>query len=443
MDLFAYGARQEKEEQAPLARRMRPRNLEEFQGQEHLLAPGRPLRRSIEADRLVALVFWGPPGSGKTALAEIISNYTRAHFARLNAVMSGVADIRRVVEEAGERLGGYGQRTVLFIDEVHRFHKGQQDALLPYVEDGTVILIGATTENPMFELIPPLVSRSQIMRFYPLNDRELLNIMQIALEDRQRGLGALPLEVSPEAREHLARVADGDARRALNALELATLTTRADADGVVRVGLPEAADSVQQKPLSYGRAGDQHYDTVSAFIKSMRGSDPDATLYWLARMIHAGEDPRFLARRMLILAAEDVGLADPHALVITRAAAQAADFVGWPEARLPLAQAALYLATAPKSNSVITAIDRALQYVKEETAPPVPPHLRDSSYSGAKALGHGQEYRYPHDEPEAYSPQEYLPEELAATSFYRPSPRGYEARIRAFLQHLQELRQEN
>ncbi len=443
MDLFSYGASQEKELQAPLARRMRPQKLEEFQGQEHLLAPGRPLRRSIEADRLVCLIFWGPPGTGKTALAGIIAGHTRAHFTRLNAVMSGVADIRRVVAEAGERLGAHGQRTILFIDEIHRFHKGQQDALLPFVEDGTVILIGATTENPMFELIPPLISRSQILRFHPLSSQDLLTIMQQALEDRQRGLGSLPLEVTPEAREHLARIADGDARRALNALELAALTTGADKDGAIRVGLPEAAETVQKKPLGYDRTGDQHYDTVSAFIKSIRGSDADAALYWLARMIHAGEAPRFLARRLLILAAEDVGLADPRALMITQAAAQAADFVGWPEARLPLAQATLYLATAPKSNSVITAIDQALHYVEKETAPPVPSHLRDSSYPGAKAMGHGQGYRYPHDEPEAYSPQEYLPAEIAGTSFYRPSPRGYETKIRAFLQHLQKLQQDN
>lgn len=438
MDLIQYGSRRSLTDKAPLARRMRPRTLAEFVGQEHILAPGKLLYRAIEADRLTSLIFYGPPGTGKTALARIIAGTTRADFQQLNAVMAGIADIRKVINLAEENLAFRNQRTILFIDEIHRFNKAQQDALLPYVEEGTVILIGATTENPMFEVIPPLLSRSRLFAFQPLSEEDILTILQRALADEERGLGNLKITIEPEALTHIARTANGDARAALNALELAAITTTPAADNTIHITKEIAAECSQQRVLLYDKDGDNHFDTVSAFIKSMRGSDPDAALYWLARMLHAGEDPKFIARRLLVHAAEDVGLADPRALLVAQAAAYAVDFVGMPEARIPLAEAVLYIATAPKSNSVVVAIDKSLEAVKETAGKGVPVHLRDSHYKGAAALGHGKGYKYPHDYPGGYVQQEYLPPGVAG-DFYSPKGYGYE---RVIKERLEEWKQQ-
>lgn len=421
---------------APLADRMRPRTLEEFVGQEHIVGPGKLLRRAIQADRLNSLIFYGPPGTGKTTLARIIANTTQAHFEQLNAVTAGVKDIRRVIEEAERRLGTYKQRTILFIDEIHRFNKSQQDALLPSVEKGIVVFVGATTENPFFEVNPPLVSRSRVFRLKPLRGDDIKQILLQALADKERGLGQYNAVIAPEALEHLVRVADGDARNALNALELAVLTTEPDESGRRLIGLETAVESIQQKALLYDKDGDVHYDTISAFIKSMRGSDPDAALYYLARMLEAGEDPRFIARRIIICAAEDVGNADPMALVVANSAAQAVDFVGMPEARIILAQVVTYIACAPKSNRAYLGIESALQDVHNESFSGVPLHLRDSSYKNAKKLGHGLGYKYPHDYPNAFVRQQYLPDSLVKKRYYHPSNRGKEA---DFLQRLRRL----
>ena len=425
---------------APLAYRMRPRDLDEYVGQQHLVGPGRLLRRLIEADRLSSVIFYGPPGCGKTALAELIAARTRAAFERLNAVTSGVADIRGVLERARERRRLHRQRTVLFIDEIHRFNKAQQDALLPAVEDGTIILIGATTENPFFTVNAPLVSRSRVFRFEALGDDDVRRLLERALADQERGLAHLKPRVDDDALAHLVNVANGDARSALNALEMAVLSTEPGDDGTRHVTLAVAAEAVQRRALVYDRDGDAHYDTISAFIKSMRGSDPDATLYWLARMLEAGEDPRFIARRIVIHASEDVGLADPNALVVATAAAQAVELVGLPEARLNLAQAALYIATAPKSNSVYKGINAALRDVRERRAGPVPIHLRDASYPGAKRLGHGRGYLYPHDYPGHHVAQRYLPEDMPDVTYYEPSDQGYERRIAERLRHWRAAR---
>jgi len=443
VDLFDQRLAQEIKEKAPLAMRMCPRDLDEFVGQEGVVGQGSVLRRAIEADRLSSMIFYGPPGSGKTALARIIARRTRSQFVRLNAVTSGVKDIRRIVREAGERLGMHGRRTILFIDEIHRFNKAQQDALLPFVEDGTVLLIGATTENPFFEVNPPLVSRSRIFRFSPLEDEHVAAIVKRALEDEERGLGRMNVQLDREAFDHLVRVANGDARSALNALELAAMTTPPDGSGARRITLEVAAESIQSRALRYEKTGDGHYDAVSAFIKSMRGSDPDASLYWLARMIYAGEDPRFIARRIVICAAEDVGLADPRALTVATSAAYAADFVGMPEARIPLAEAALYVATAPKSNAAYAGIEAALQDVEEKRAGEVPSHLRDASYKGAARLGHGKGYVYPHDRPGAYAAeQSYLPEGDLRLPYYEPTGRGFEETIKKRLDHLRGRRRD-
>ncbi len=428
MDLFRAAGEEFLRGQAPLADRMRPRDLDEFVGQEHLLGPGRVLRRAVEAGRLPSMILWGPPGSGKTTLARLLAAAVGAHLEGLSAVTAGVADLRRVIEAARERLVRERRRTILFIDEIHRFNKAQQDAVLPHVERGTVILIGATTENPYFEVNPALMSRCRLFRLQPLSDAEVRLLLERALADAERGLGGLRAQVSPEALEHLAAVANGDARVALNALELAVLSAPPGPDGVRRVDLEAAAEAAQRRPLAYDREGDAHYDTVSAWIKSMRGSDPDAALYWLARMLEAGEDPRFLARRLLIHAAEDVGLADPQALVVAAAAAQAVEWVGMPEARLPLAEATLYIATAPKSNSVYEALGRAERDVRERRFEGVPLHLRDAGYRGAARLGHGRDYRYPHDYPGAWVEQQYLPDGVPG-GYYRPSDRGHEAEI--------------
>ena len=412
---------------APLAARMRPRTLDEYAGQSHILAPGQLLRRAIEADRIQSLIFYGPPGTGKTSLAQIIAAHTRNKFERLSGVESNVADMRRVLAGAANRLANTGQPTILFIDEIHRFNKAQQDVLLPDVEAGTVRLIGATTHNPFFFVNSPLVSRSQIFELRPLSEAELLGLLHRALSDPERGLGHLKIRADENALAHLARVADGDARKALNALEVAALTTPPGDDGFIQVNLSAAEQSIQKKAIVYDGDGDAHYDTISAFIKSMRGSDPDATLYWLAKMIHAGEDPRFITRRIVIHAAEDVGLADPMALVLANAAHQAAEFIGWPEARIPIAEAAIYIATANKSNSVITAIDAALADVRSGRTLAVPEHLRDAHYAGAKRLGHGDGYQYAHDHPDHFVAQDYLG---AAKRYYEPSEQGTEKKIK-------------
>ena len=428
-DLFDQAAGERLEREAPLAERMRPRTLDEFVGQEHLVAPGRLLRRAIEADRLGSIILWGPPGTGKTTLARIIARTTRAHFEPLNAVTAGVPDLRRIVAEARERLALHGQRTVLFVDEVHRWNRAQQDALLPHLESGLISLIGATTENPYFACVPPLVSRARIFRLEPLSDEQVRRLLERALADPERGLGRYRVEVEEAALEHLVRVAGGDARTALNALELAVLTTPPGEDGVRRITLAVAEESIQRRALAYDPTGDEHYDHMSALIKSIRGSDPDASVYWLARMLYAGEDPRAIARRLLVHAAEDIGLADPRALQVAAAAATAAEQVGMPEARIPLAEAVLYLATAPKSNSVIKAIDAAWQAVEQHTIRGVPRHLRDAHYRGARALGHGRGYKYPHDYPGHFVRQQYLPDELRGARFYHPSDQGYEGRL--------------
>src|SRR5665213_1711680 len=415
----------------PLAARMRPRSLDEYAGQTHILGQGRLLRRAIEADRIQSLIFYGPPGTGKTSLAQIIARQTKSKFERLSGVESNVADMRRVLSAAANRLENTGQSTILFIDEIHRFNKAQQDVLLPDVESGVIRLIGATTHNPFFFVNSPLVSRSQIFELRPLSEEDLRQLMLRALQDAERGLGHLNIQADDEALRHLARVADGDGRKALNSLEIAALTTEPAADGVVHIDLTVAEQCIQKKAIVYDGDGDAHYDTISAFIKSMRGSDVDAALYWLAKMIHAGEDPRFITRRILICAAEDVGLADPMALILAQAAHNAAEFIGWPEARIPIAEAAIYIATAPKSNSAYLAIDAALADVRAGRTLAVPERLRDAHYAGAKRLGHGEDYQYAHDFPGHFVPQDYLG---AAKKYYEPTAEGAEIKIKERLE---------
>jgi len=429
MDLFSF-AYEEKEAGGlqPLAARLRPRNLDEVLGQSHILAPGKLLRRAIEADRVSSLIFYGPPGTGKTTLAKVIARTTKMHFAELNAVTAGVADIRKIVDEAKDRLVMNQQRTTLFIDEIHRFNKSQQDALLPYVEDGTITLIGATTENPFFEVNAALLSRSQIFQLYSLTEEELKQVVQRAITDRENGLGELDVQLTDEACDHLVRYAEGDARRLLNALELAAVTTPPNENGTILITLDVAVESIQRRAVRYDKSGDNHYDTISAFIKSIRGSDPDAALYWLARMIDAGEDPKFIARRLVILASEDIGNADPQAVTVAVSCLQALDFVGMPEGRIPLAQATTYLATAPKSNAAYLGINEALEVIQKDGHKPVPMHLRDRSYKGAAKLGHGEGYLYPHNYPGGYVAQQYLPDGVSH-SFYRPKNIGYEQEI--------------
>ena len=435
-DLFQARGAAEQAGSAPLAARMRPRTLDEFVGQGHIVGPGRLLRRAIQADQLSSLIFYGPPGTGKTTLAQVIAGTTRARFTALNAVLAGVKQLREAIQAARDARDLHGQRTILFVDEVHRWNKAQQDALLPSVENGTIILIGATTENPYFEVIKPLVSRSRIFQLQALTRDDLARVAQAALADTERGLGGFRTQVAADAMEHLLNVANGDARSLLNALELAVATTPPAGDGVVHVDRVVAEESIQRRAVLYDKEGDAHYDTISAFIKSVRGSDPDAALYWMARMVYAGEDPRYLFRRMLVLAAEDVGMADPAALQVVTACAAAFDYVGLPEGRFHLAQATLYLATAPKSNSTLGFFD-ALRAVAAEREALVPAPLRDASRD-AEGFGHGAGYRYPHAYTDHWVAQQYLPKELQGRVFYQPGEMGHEATIRVQVERRRE-----
>lgn len=430
MDLFTMGMEERLKKNAPLADRMRPRTIKDFIGQEHLLGDGQFLSRSIKADRINSMIFYGPPGTGKTTLAMIISNTTNMLFEKLSAVTSGVKDIREVIDRAEENLKLYSKRTILFIDEIHRFNKSQQDALLPFVERGIVILIGATTENPYFEVNKALLSRVMILKLEPLTRENLRELIKRALRDEEKGLGLYRVNITEEAIDYLITIADGDGRTILNSLEIGVLSTDKDENGVIQLDLDAIKSSIQVRAAQYDKNGDQHYDTVSAFIKSMRGSDPDATLYWLAKMINAGEDPKFIARRIIIAASEDVGNADPNALNIAVTAFNAVNVIGMPEGRIPLAQAAIYVATAPKSNAAYLAIDSALDDIKNKEIGKVPIHLRDSHYPGSRQLGHGQGYKYPHDYEGAYVEQDYLPASFKNKVYYEPKDSGYEKEIR-------------
>ncbi len=421
---------------APLAARMRPRHLDEYIGQSHIIGPGKLLRRAIDADRVASVILFGPPGTGKTSLAHVIASSTKSKFESLNAVESGTAEVRKALNGAINRLQTTGQHTILFIDEIHRFNKAQQDLLLPEVERGVVKLIGATTQNPYFAVNAPLVSRSLVFELKSLTEEDLVRAMQNALVD-ERGLKEFPVSVRDEDLLHLARLCEGDARKALNALEIATLTTAPGPDAKIPLDKSVFEDSIQRKSPVYDRDGDQHYDTISAFIKSMRGSDPDAALYWLAKMLEAGEEVRFIARRLVICAAEDVGMADPQALLVAEAARQAVEFTGMPEARIPLAQAVIYISTAPKSNTAITSIDAALSAVREKKIQEVPVHLKDGHYAGAKKLGHGKGYQYAHDYKDGLAPQSHLRE---PQEFYQPTGLGFEKKIQERLEIFKKRR---
>ena len=423
MNLFEFNKEETLQKSAPLAQRMRPQNLDEIVGQEHILAPGKLLRRAIETDRLSSIIFWGSPGCGKTTIANVIAKVTSKFYASLNAVTDGVQDLRKITAKAEEDLAMYGRQTILFIDEIHRFNKGQQDALLPSVEKGLIVLIGATTQNPYFSLNPALLSRSMIFELKPLTQAQIITLLKRSCTDEKRGLGAYRMQVTEEAFAHLANCAQGDARIALNGLELAVLSSKPNAEGIRIIDLSVVEESVQRPAVVYDNTGDEHYDITSAFIKSMRGSDPDAAIYYLARMLDAGEDPLFIARRVVILTVEDIGMADPQALVVAQSAAQALQFIGMPEGRLLLAQAVIYAATAPKSNSAYLAIDQALADIRKGEAGPVPDHLKDSHYAGAQKLGHGLGYQYPHDHADGWVEQQYLPDVLKDKQYYRPTPR--------------------
>ena len=428
MDLFDYMREQNKEDESPLASRLRPRTLDEVVGQQHIVGKGKLLYRAIKADKLGSIIFYGPPGTGKTTLAKVIANTTSAEFLQINATSAGKKDMEEVIEKAKNNAGMYGKKTILFVDEIHRFNKGQQDYLLPFVEDGTVILIGATTENPYFEVNGALISRSRIFELKALDTEDIKELILRAVNDKERGMGSYNAKIDDEALEFLADMANGDARAALNAIELGILTTDR-ADGIIHITLEAAGECIQKRPVRYDKTGDNHYDTISAFIKSMRGSDPDAAVYYLARMLYAGEDVKFIARRIMICAAEDVSNADPQALVVAVSAAQAVERLGMPEGRIVLAQAAAYVASAPKSNSAIMAIDEAMQSVRNEKISGVPNHLKDAHYKSAGKLGHGTGYKYAHDYPNHYVRQQYLPDELVGRKFYVPSDNGYERNI--------------
>lgn len=438
MDLFEYMSNKNKEKESPLAARLRPRTLEEVVGQQHIIGKDKLLYRAIKADKLSSIIFYGPPGTGKTTLAKVIAGTTSSEFKQINATTAGKKDMEEVVTEAKQLQGMYQKRTILFIDEIHRFNKGQQDYLLPYVEDGTIILIGATTENPYFEVNSALISRSMIFELKPLDKEDIKLLVQRALSDSERGLGNFHAKIEESALELLAEISGGDARHALNAIELAVMTTDRNDQGEIVVTEAVIEDCVQKRTVRYDRTGDNHYDTVSAFIKSMRGSDPDAALYYLAKMLYAGEDVRFIARRIIICASEDVGNADPQALQLAVSAAQAVERIGMPESRIILAQAVTYIATAPKSNASYRGILEALETVKETGSLPVPPHLQDAHYKGSKNLGHGVGYKYAHDYKNHYVKQQYLPYELSGKEFYSPSGNGYEQKIKAHMKRIRE-----
>ncbi len=443
MDLFEYAREQQKEKDAPLASRLRPTSLDEVVGQQHIIGKDKLLYRAILADKLQSVIFYGPPGTGKTTLAQVIAKTTSAAFTQINATAAGKKDMEAVVEQAKQRQGMYQKRTILFIDEIHRFNKGQQDYLLPFVEDGTVILIGATTENPYFEVNGALLSRSIIFELKPLEKEDICILLRRALADKEKGMGAYHAVIEEDALEFLADISNGDARSALNAIELGVLTTPRAEDSLIHITLAVAEECIQKRKIKYDKKGDNHYDNISAFIKSMRGSDPDAAVYYLAKMLHAGEDITFIARRIMICASEDVGNADPHALTVAVSAAQAVERLGMPEARIVLSQAATYVACAPKSNAAYLAVDRALAVVRDTKTAPVPPYLCDSHYKGAQKLGRGIGYQYAHDFPNHFVKQQYLPDAYKDMRFYEPTTNGYEAQIRAHFNNIGNSFDEN
>lgn len=436
MDLFDFMRENTMEKESPLASRLRPTTLDEVVGQKHIIGKDKLLYRAIKADKLGSLIFYGPPGTGKTTLAKVIANTTSAHFKQINATVAGKKDMEEVVKGAKDALGMYGQKTILFVDEIHRFNKGQQDYLLPFVEDGTLILIGATTENPYFEVNGALISRSRIFELKPLEMEDVKELIRRAVYDKEKGMGSYRAEIDDEAMEFLADMAGGDARAALNAVELGVLTTERSEDGIIHLDLNVAQECIQKRAVRYDKGGDNHYDTISAFIKSMRGSDPDAAVYYLARMLYAGEDIKFIARRIMICASEDVGNADPRAITVAVSAALAAERLGMPEAGIVLSQAVSYVACAPKSNAACMAIEKATAAVKNQAVVQVPPHLQDHHYSGADKLGHGTGYKYAHDYPHHYVAQQYLPDEVEGSVFYEPSENGYEKEIREWMKFI-------
>jgi putative ATPase len=437
MDLFSYMREENLKNESPLAARMRPETLEEVVGQQHIIGKDKLLYRAIKADKLSSVIFYGPPGTGKTTLAKVIANTTSAEFTQINATVAGKKDMEAVVEQAKNNLGMYGKKTILFVDEIHRFNKGQQDYLLPFVEDGTLILIGATTENPYFEVNGALISRSIIFQLKPLEKEDIKTLLRRVVEDEKKGMGAYNAEITEEAMEFLADISNGDARMALNAIELGIMTTERGEDGKIQITLEVAEDCIQKRVIRYDKTGDNHYDTISAFIKSMRGSDPDAAVYYLARMLYAGEDIKFIARRIMICASEDVGNADPQALQVAVAAAQAVERIGMPEAQIILSQAVSYVATAPKSNAACNGIFKAMDVVKNTKTAAIPPYLQDAHYGGAAKLGHGIGYKYAHDYPNHYVKQQYLPDDLVGEVFYEPSDNGYERKIKEHMERIQ------
>ena len=439
MDLFDYMRENNKNTESPLAMRLRPETLDEVIGQQHIIGKDKLLYRAIKADKLSSVIFYGPPGTGKTTLARVIANSTKADFCQVNATIAGKKELEEVVNKAKDNLGMYGRKTILFVDEIHRFNKGQQDYLLPYVEDGTVILIGATTENPYFEVNAALISRSVIFELKPLTKDEIKEIIKRAVYDEKKGMGNYGAAIDDDALDFLADISNGDARNALNAVELGILTTDRSQDGIIRIDIATAEQCIQKRAVRYDKTGDNHYDTISAFIKSMRGSDPDAAVYYLAKMLYAGEDIKFIARRIMICASEDVGNADPQALQVAVAASEAVERLGMPEARIVLSQAAVYVACAPKSNASYMAVDKALDIIKNEQSRPVPAHLQDAHYKSAAKLGHGVGYLYAHDYPNHYVKQQYLPDGLENTRFYEPTDNGYEKVIK---QHLDRIKAE-
>ena len=438
MDLFDYMRENTMEKESPLASRLRPRTLDEVVGQQHIIGKDKLLYRAIKADKLGSVIFYGPPGTGKTTLAKVIANTTQADFKQINATVAGKKDMEEVVTEAKNNMGMYGRRTILFVDEIHRFNKGQQDYLLPFVEDGTLTLIGATTENPYFEVNGALLSRSRIFELKPLEKDDIKQLIYRAVTDSERGMGTYRVKIEEDAADFLADTANGDARAALNAVELGVLTTERSEDGLIHIDLAAAQECIQKRAVRYDKDGDNHYDTISAFIKSMRGSDPDAAVYYLARMLYAGEDIKFIARRIMICASEDVGNADPQALNVAVSAALAAERIGLPEAQIILSQAASYVACAPKSNAAYVAIQNAMENVKTTRTMPVPVHLQDRHYKGAAKLGHGEGYKYAHDYPKHYVKQQYLPDGMEGTVFYEPSDTGYEKQIKAHMKWLKD-----